>query len=196
VGSRATFGTEQQRKAIDRIGQATKNGEMLIRRILDVEKAETNQHEINLEEIRVGAFLEKLVQPFRQKALEKNIILHSRIDDSIEWMTDKHIFERIADNLISNAIKYTPPQKNITVSLSVVNAKLQLVVSDEGVGIAADELPLLFTKYARISSQPTGNEKSTGLGLSIVKRLADEIGAVVSVKSEEGRSSEFIVEFS
>jgi signal transduction histidine kinase len=196
VGSRATFGTEQQRKAIDRIGQATKNGEMLIRRILDVEKAETNQHEINLEEIRFGAFLEKLVQPFSQKALEKNIILHSRIEDSIEWMTDKHIFERIADNLISNAIKYTAPQKNITVSLSVVNKKLQLVVSDEGVGIAADELPNLFTKYARISSQPTGNEKSTGLGLSIVKRLADEIGAVVSVKSEEGRGSEFVVEFS
>lgn len=196
VGGRATFGTEQQRKAIDRIGQATKNGEMLIRRILDVEKAETNRHVVQLEEIRVGALLEHAVQPYRQKAQEKQIELKTQIDPSLEWMTDRQIFERIADNLLNNAIKYTPAGKKVTVSLAKENAGLVLSIADEGVGIPADELPYLFTKYARISSKPTAGENSTGLGLSIVKRLADELGAEVKVKSTPGEGSTFWVVFS
>lgn len=196
VGGRATFGTEQQRKAIDRIGQATKNGEMLIRRILDVEKAETNRHVVQLEEIRVGALLEHVVNPYRQKAQEKLIELKTQIDASLEWMTDRQIFERIAGNLLNNAIKYTQAGKKVTVSLAKENAGLVLTIADEGVGIAEDELPYLFTKYARISSKPTGGENSTGLGLSIVKRLAEELGAEVKVKSTPGEGSTFWVVFS
>lgn len=195
-GSESSFDSEQQRKAIDRIGQATKNGEALIRSILDIEKAETNRHVVQLEEIRVGALLEHVVQPYRQKAIEKQIELETHIDAALEWMTDRHIFERIADNLVSNAIKYTPPGKKVTVSLAKENDGLVLTVADEGVGIPADELPLLFTKYARISSKPTAGENSTGLGLSIVKRLADELGAEVKVKSTPGEGSTFWVVFS
>ncbi len=195
VGGRATFGTEQQRKAIDRIGQATKNGEMLIRRILDVEKAETNRHVLQLEEIQVGALLEHVLQPYRVKAQEKSIMLETNVDASLEWMTDRHLFERIADNLLSNALKYTPSGRGVRVILEKENSALVLSVADEGVGIPADELPHLFSKYARISSKPTGGEPSTGIGLSIVKRLADELNAGIEVKSTPGEGSTFRVVF-
>ncbi|MCU0374333.1 MAG: tetratricopeptide repeat-containing sensor histidine kinase [Chitinophagaceae bacterium] len=195
LGGRATFATEQQRQAIERIGQAVKNGEQLIRRILDVEKAETNRHVVQLEEIRVGALLEHAIQPYLQKAQEKQIVLKTQIDASLEWMTDRQIFERIADNLLSNALKFTPPGKNVTISLAKDSASLVLTIADEGAGIAPDELPYLFTKYARISNKPTHGESSTGLGLSIVKRLADELGAEVKVKSTPGEGSTFWVVF-
>jgi len=195
AGNRATFATEQQRTAIERIGQATKNGEELIRRILDIEKAETNRHVVQLEEIRIGALLEHTVQPYRKRAGEKQIELKTQIDASLEWMTDRQIFERIAENLLNNAIKYTPAGKKVTVSLAKENTGLVLTIADEGVGIAADELPYLFTKYARISSKPTAGENSTGLGLSIVKRLAEELGAEVKVKSTPGEGSTFWVVF-
>ena len=73
---------------------------------------------------------------------------------------------------------------------------MALTVADEGVGIAPDELPFIFSKYAAISSKPTAGEASTGLGLSIVKRLAEEIGAEVQVSSEENSGSIFTVSFS
>lgn len=196
VGGRATFATEQQRQAIERIGQAVKNGEQLIRRILDIESAETNRHTVQLEEVRTGALLLQKLQGFAGRAAEKQIELVTRVDAELEWLTDQQVFERITDNLLSNAIKFTPAGKKITVTLQKEAGRMALTVADEGVGIAPDELPFIFSKYAAISSKPTAGEASTGLGLSIVKRLAEEIGAEVQVSSEENSGSIFIVSFS
>jgi signal transduction histidine kinase len=68
-----------------------------------------------------------------------------------------------------------------------------ITVSDEGVGIPKEELPYLFTKYSRISSTPTDGENSTGLGLSIVKRLVEELNGSISCTSEEGAGTTFKV---
>lgn len=196
AGSRATFSTEQQRKAIDRIGQATRKGEMMIQGILEVEKSETNQHNLELEEIKAGALLEHLMIPYYETAKEKKITLEANVDTTIEHLTDRLIFERIAENLISNALKYTMPGGKVSVSLVKEKAATVLTVADNGVGIAADELPQLFSKYARISNKPTGDEPSTGLGLSIVKRLTEELNAKIEVKSSPGEGSVFWVLFS
>jgi signal transduction histidine kinase len=186
--------TEEQQKAIERIYQATGRGELLIRSILDVEKAETNQHKLQLENFDLKIFVESIVTDFRSSASQKNINLHFETADThVYLISDKQLVSRICGNLFSNAIKYSAPGKNVWISLAGTHDAVSIKVKDEGVGIEKDELPNLFSKYSKISSLPTNGEASTGLGLSIVKRIVQELNGDVYCESEPGRGSLFTV---
>ena len=186
--------TEEQEKAIDRIQHSTEKGELLIRSILDVEKAETNQHKVQLENFDLKVFVENIVADFKPAATGKDIHLHfETADKHVYLVSDKQLISRICENLFSNAIKYSPPGRNVWISLSDNNDAISIKVKDEGVGIDKDELPNLFSKYSKISSKPTNGEESTGLGLSIVKRVVDELNGSVFCESEAGKGSLFTV---
>jgi signal transduction histidine kinase len=186
--------TEDQAKAVERIRQASGKGEILIRSILDVEKAETNQHKVQLENFDLKVFVENIVGDFKPAASGKNIQLHFETPDKhVYLVSDKQLVSRICENLFSNAIKYSFPGKNVWISLADNNDAINIKVKDEGVGISKDELPNLFSKYSKISSAPTAGEASTGLGLSIVKRIVDELNGSVFCESEPGKGSLFTV---
>ncbi|MEO5685599.1 MAG: tetratricopeptide repeat protein [Chitinophagaceae bacterium] len=186
--------TTDQKKAVERIRQSSGKGELLIRSILDVEKAETNQHKIELENFDLKVFVERIVSDFQPAASGKNIQLHfETADKHIYMVSDKQLVSRICENLFSNAIKYSLPNKNVWISLSDANDAVNIKVKDEGVGISQDELPNLFSKYSKISSKPTAGEASTGLGLSIVKRIVQELNGSVFCESEPGKGSLFTV---
>lgn len=102
---------------------------------------------------------------------------------------------QIIDNLLSNAIKYTPKGKGITVAGSAEGDSLKIGVVDEGPGIPASQQEKLFRKFARTAARPTGGEASTGLGLSIVRRLVKSMGGDVWCESEEGSGAAFYVRF-
>ena len=103
---------------------------------------------------------------------------------------------QIIDNLVSNAVKYSPPGKNIYVQVRQFEGGVRGEVRDEGPGISAEDQKRLFGKFARLSAQPTAGEHSTGLGLAIVKRLVESMKGKVWRESEIGRGAAFIVEFS
>jgi signal transduction histidine kinase len=186
--------TEEQQKAVQRIQQSAGKGEILIRSILDVEKAETNQHKVQLENFDLKVFVENIVGDFIPAASGKNIQMHFETSEKhVYLVSDKQLVSRICENLFSNAIKYSPPGKNVWISLSDANDAVNIKVKDEGLGIDKDELPNLFSKYSKISSKPTADEASTGLGLSIVKRIVDELNGSVFCESEPGKGSLFTV---
>lgn len=186
--------TEEQKKSIERIRQSAGKGELLIRSILDVEKAETNQHKVELENFDLKVFVENIVGDFQPAASGKNIQLHFETPEKhVYLVSDKQLVSRICENLFSNAIKYSPPDKNVWISLADSNDAVNIKVKDEGVGINPDELPNLFSKYSKISSKPTAGEASTGLGLSIVKRIVEELNGSVFCESEPGKGSLFTV---
>ena len=106
-------------------------------------------------------------------------------------VTDKTILQRIAENLLGNAVKFTSKGKNIYVQLSEEKDAVVFTVRDEGVGMDESDLSKLFKPYTDISSKPTAGEPSSGLGLSIVKRMAEEISAVIAVQSKKGEGSTF-----
>jgi signal transduction histidine kinase len=97
------------------------------------------------------------------------------------------------DNLLSNAIKYTTAGKNVWMSVSEEKDAVSIKIRDEGVGIQADELPHLFSKYSKISSEPTNGEASTGLGLAIVKRICEELKGKITCESTLGKGSIFTI---
>jgi signal transduction histidine kinase len=181
-------------EAVQTIGLMADNGLRLIRNVLSVEKAETNQHQFNLESFDLVKYAETVVHDFGPAAKGKNINIHLYGNpSSITFLSDKYLINRILENLISNALKYSEKDKNIWIELIEQEKNIRLSVKDEGVGIAAEELKSLFAKYSKVSSKPTADEDSTGLGLSITKRIVDELGGKISCKSELGVGSTFDV---
>jgi signal transduction histidine kinase len=186
--------TPDQKRALDRIGQATHYGERLIRRILDVEKAETNQRKVQLENLDLRIFTETVLDDFTPAAEKKKIQLHLDCPNrSLYFLSDRQLLSRMLENLLSNAIKYTSAGKNVWISVSEEKDAISIKIRDEGVGIQPDELPHLFSKYSKISSQPTGGEPSTGLGLAIVRRICEELNGQISCESSPGNGSVFTV---
>jgi signal transduction histidine kinase len=186
--------SDEQKKAIDKIIQASTYGEQMIGRILDIEKTDIGLHKMQLENFDLTIFTEQVVDGFRLVAAEKNIQLHSELPGKkLFILSDRQLVSRICANLLSNAIKYTPRGKNVWISVSDLQDAISIKIRDEGVGIEKDELPYLFSKYSKISSQPTDGEPSTGLGLSIVKRIVEEINGKIFCESQPGEGTLFTV---
>lgn len=185
--------TEEQQKAMNRILQAGLYGERLIRQILDVERADIGNHKMQLEKFDLRAFTEEMVDNFKPMAQKKRIVLHTEIGKKLFILSDRYLVSRICENLLSNAIKYTPQGRNVWLHLNEDQDTISIKIRDEGVGIDKEELPYLFSKYSKLSSRPTDGEASNGLGLSIVKRLVEEINGRITCESEVGKGSVFTV---
>ena len=107
---------------------------------------------------------------------------------------DMKFTKEILDNLISNAIKFSPPGKTVTVKVEDRGDTVLLSVEDQGPGLTPEDNKKLFGRFARLSAQPTAGEKSIGLGLSIVKHMVDAMGGRIWADSEPGHGAAFRVE--
>ena len=108
---------------------------------------------------------------------------------------DPDRLREVVDNLVANAVKYGPRGSTVTVSVERVGERVRLTVADQGPGLTAEEAATLFQQYRRLSARPTGGERSTGLGLWIVKRLTEIHGGRVAVESEgPGTGSRFVID--
>jgi signal transduction histidine kinase len=169
----------------------------IIMKLLDVNKIESGGYELYCTPTSLDV-LERQVQGYQVRAAQKAIQLsYEFIEASI--YADALALQQVFDNLISNAIKYSPEWSKIWIrTLRQVNpsgsAMVRIEIQDEGPGLTEQDKTKLFTKFARLSAKPTGQESSTGLGLSIVKRLVDEMNGQVWCESEHGKGATFIVE--
>ncbi|MCY7360272.1 MAG: ATP-binding protein, partial [Rudanella sp.] len=109
--------------------------------------------------------------------------------------TDPESLVRVLDNLISNALKFSEFGKTILVLVFTEDDRLVVAVQDEGPGISPDDQKKMFKRFQRLSAQPTNNEHSSGLGLSIVKALTEKVGAHIEVQSELGKGTTFRLVF-
>jgi signal transduction histidine kinase len=110
-------------------------------------------------------------------------------------LVDPSVLVQVLENLVSNAVKYSPPGKDIFVRLKKMPDAVRCEVQDEGPGLSAEDQKKLFGKFARLSAKPTGGEHATGLGLSIVKKMVEAMNGQVWCESEPGRGALFIVQF-
>ncbi len=117
-------------------------------------------------------------------ASNKQQKIESSLQPNILVNGDKIRLSELIDNFLSNAIKYSPRGKNITVVLEKKGEKLILEVKDEGQGMTIEDMNNAFKRFSKLSATPTGNEESTGLGLWIAKEIAESHGGNVKVKSE------------
>ncbi|TVR49709.1 MAG: sensor histidine kinase [Puniceicoccaceae bacterium] len=112
-------------------------------------------------------------------------------DDQSTIMADPSKVTQVIDNLLSNAVKYSPPGSEITVEIQSSATGYTLAVSDEGPGIPPAEFDRLFQDYSRLSTKPTGGEKSTGLGLAICRKIIEAHHGEISAENLPGRGCQF-----
>ncbi len=173
----------------------------IINNLLDINAIETGNLNIACKPTNIRPIVQHSVADYAERAAQKSIAL--TLQDTFSeggirspaLNIDAGIFAEIIDNLISNAIKYSPQGKRVTVQVEQNDTYLRVAVKDEGPGISEEDKKRLFQKFARLSAQPTGGEHSTGLGLSIVKRLTEAMRGRVGCDSVLGSGATFFVEF-
>ncbi|MFA7380292.1 MAG: tetratricopeptide repeat-containing sensor histidine kinase [Bacteroidia bacterium] len=173
---------------------AARNMVELISNLLDINAIESGHIKNQTEDINLNEFMEKVVENFRLAANQKNIWLLFVPHKEISIMAaDASWLKQIADNLMSNAIKYSPINSEVTLAIINDGKTCGFYVQDHGEGISKTDQKQLFNKFTRLSSKPTAGESSNGLGLSIVKKLADIIGADILCDSDTGKGCRFTV---
>ncbi len=186
--------TEEQKDYIGKIHQIVADGLSMIRNLLDNRRLEERGIELAPKSVNISAFLLSLLKNYRTLAENKKIQIHLTAPEGVIMEIDKSYLMRIMENLLSNAMKFSPPDTNIFVKLvNNQEQQIELTVEDEGPGLSAEEQLLLFQKYQRLTPRPTGGESSTGLGLFIVKTIVEKMGGVVRCESVIGKGSKFMV---
>lgn len=148
-----------------------------------------------IEEFDLIKFLEENIKNFKNTAELKNIELHFNTQGkSFMIKSDQNFLNRIFNNLISNAIKFSPFGKNIYITLTSLENQFAISVKDEGPGIGQTDQEKLFKKFSTLSNnKPTNNESSSGLGLFIVKELVSHLNGEITLASKVGQGSTFTI---
>ena len=138
--------------------------------------------------------LEQALASVEAKAKDKSITVTSDIDPSIGQIVGNEfsVIEMLA-NLLFNAVKYTPDSKTVHLQARSYNDRVQIEITDTGIGIPAHELEHIFDEFFRASNARKTERDGTGLGLSIVKQIVDRHGGEIGAESEPGQGSKFTV---
>ena len=166
--------------------------------LLDINAIEEGRFVLNMSDFEPDIIVNMVVNKFAPSAEKKDIKLNTSCNcPGININADAGKVQQVLDNLISNAIKFSPFGLNIWVSSELIlsDGMVRITVKDEGPGISEEDKTKLFKKFSKLTARPTNEENSTGLGLSIVKRLVEEMKGRIYCESELGHGAAFVVEF-
>jgi signal transduction histidine kinase len=163
----------------------------LITNLLDVNAIEQGKFTSNIEPCDIGDLVKRSVENNQPAATRKSIAMRVGASEGLWAKADAAATLQILDNLISNALKYSPPNTTVHVHTLPEANYILVSVRDEGPGISQADQKRLFQKFTRLSARPTGGESSTGLGLAIVKRLAESMSGSIQCYSAPGTGSNF-----
>jgi signal transduction histidine kinase len=165
----------------------------LISNLLDANAIEQGSFTSTLEQCDMGALVAQAVEHNQPAAARKEIAVRVGVSPGLWAKADRAAALQILDNLLSNALKYSPPRTTIYVHALPERTDILVTVRDEGPGISETDQKKLFQKFSRLSARPTGGESSTGLGLAIVKRLAEAMSGSIQCHSALGAGATFML---
>ncbi len=166
--------------------------------LLDINAIEEGKINLTSDTFDIDELIRSKVDTYRLRAAEKSInIRFKEQSEGFEVYGDINKTGQVLENLISNALKFSPFNRNIWVLSNKIKEKdgrelISIEVKDEGPGLTEDDLKKLFGKFAKLSARPTNEESSTGLGLSIVKKLVEAMGGTIRCESVFGQGASFI----
>jgi len=185
---------ESQREYIEDIYTSGEHLLSLINDILDLAKVEAGKMTLELEPVSVNAVLQNSLNMVKEKALNHRVKLALDADAVMpEIIADVRKLKQMVYNLLSNAVKFTPDGGAVSLAAHRVDDMLEIAVTDTGIGIAPEDQAKLFQPFTQIDSTLSRQYQGTGLGLVMVKRLAELHGGCVELESAVGKGSRFSV---
>lgn len=168
----------------------------LVNQILDFRKVQSKKLRLRIEEFPLGSFISGICTDFRKVAEDKGI--HLIVEDlsggEMVW-ADKDKVEKIAYNLITNALKFTPRGKRVNITVTKSSDSLVLIVADQGTGLSREKMKNLFMRFGSDDKEVISMQPGTGIGLSLSRELAELHQAELTAESEEGKGATFRVTF-
>jgi signal transduction histidine kinase len=161
--------------------------------MLFVAQIEAGQLEVRPSELDLAAIVRQAVAEAQLRAAASGITLTCDADTAVPVQADRGRMFRILDNLVSNAIKFTPGGGDVKVSVSQAAGFVRLEVQDSGIGIAADDQERLFERFYRTSTAVEQHFPGTGLGLYIARAIVEAHGGSIAVRSGAGEGASFSV---
>ena len=187
--------TDEQQDYLAKIHLVVADGLAMMRNLVDYRNLEYRSIDLHPEKLNVSDLVESCVKNFQSVAAKKEIELHVECEKNLFANTDKQCLVRVIDNLLANAIKFSPPKTKVIVRADTLFINhLKIEVQDEARGFTPDDLPKLFQKFQKLSATPTGGESSTGLGLFVAQSMAEKIGGKISCSTKERIGSTFSLE--
>jgi PAS domain S-box-containing protein len=175
---------------LTRMGNEVHRLTSLLNDILILEKQSLGKYDVNKIQIELIGFVQNLIQEFYLAHDQHERIAIEHAEERYYFQTDPQLLTHILTNLIDNALKYSPPDSKVRIVMFKCNADtIQIDVRDKGYGIPKEEIGHLFESFYRASN--TNNLPGTGLGLTIVKQFAEQMGGDIKVLSKENKGSTF-----
>jgi signal transduction histidine kinase len=191
--SRYAMTDEKRKQMADMINSESKRLAQMIETFLNVERLSAGQMQLKKESFTPLEVVTRCIERVRPVADRKSIdILLETVPDGA-LTGDRELMEYAFYNLLTNAVKYSPPDTTVTVSGVRQKDRVRVSVADQGVGIDAKDARRIFEKFYRTSSAEQSGEKGTGIGLSIVEQIVVQHGGSITVDSEVGKGSRFTV---
>ncbi len=183
----------------------------MVSNLLNVNAIERGSVAMTIEPVNVNQAIERVAEEYQARAQAKHITLNVALPPKTLYVAaDKEALAQILDNLVSNAVKYSPVKRSVWISVDSSSGQeeignsqflildspfsIRIAVRDEGPGFSDEDKEQLFQRFAKLSARPTGGENSTGLGLSIVKKLAEAMNGTIRVESKQDTGATFILE--
>lgn len=182
---------EDQREYLTIINTASDGMLALVNNLLDISIIESGNLDLKIGVHSLQAVLYERLRIFRNLAKDKNLQLVTNISELPPFRFDRNKIAQVVDNLLGNAIKFSPPDKNVTVSLERDSNMARVGIQDEGSGVPEEDRARIFGEFQKSRARPTGGEKSTGLGLAIAKRIVVAHRGNLEIRSAAGRGSLF-----
>jgi signal transduction histidine kinase/DNA-binding NarL/FixJ family response regulator len=166
----------------------------MVNDLLDFNKIEAGKLEVRWQPVDLAALVREVVRDVEPLARARHIALSCRVEGATpEAISDRRMVEKIALNLVGNALKFTPEGGRVDVSLAYERAHVVLRVADTGIGLAAEHIERVFERFQQVDSSYTRQFEGTGIGLALVKEFAAAMGGEASVESQVGVGSTFTV---
>ncbi len=189
---RYNLSEEKRKQMTDMINQESKRLARMIQTFLDVERLSDGQMELKHEQFTAKELVEACLQRVRPLGERKNIrVSNGELSGVLEG--DRELMEYAVYNLMTNAVKYSGPDTEVTVACRLEGDRVRLSVEDQGIGMDAKELRQTFQKFYRTKRAEASGEKGTGIGLSIVEQIVHHHGGKMEVTSQPGQGSCFTV---
>lgn len=166
----------------------------IIEDLLDIEKLEQGGDKLNREAIDLTRIADHAMQTFEALARQKDITLTGDIDRDVTFFGDASRLSRVLDNLLSNAMKFTPGGGEVSLTLRKLSDGLRIEVRDTGIGIAPDQLEKVFERFHQVDGTDQRKLGGAGLGLAIARTIVKLHGGAIRVESTLGEGTTFLVD--